>query len=108
MDEYRRMVADFQGESPTGYLFNPVYRELYRLVGEVQFGRMPDRDRLDPLYGEYEGFLESLLDQGMATEKDGQIGLTTKGVFFGNNIANTLISRLLYGGDRVKERDDKR
>lgn len=92
LEQYRAGVENFKEKR--GMLFQPKYRELTKIKGDLQKGILPMEYARIKSRPALEAYVEKLLREGLAFEKEGGIYFTKDGYFWGNNISREFIALL--------------
>lgn len=89
LDKYEQSIEAFRERQ--GMLFSRAYRELAIFKGSIQKGYLPEDLTVYENQEQYDEVVKELLEKGYIHQIEGCYRLTSKGIFWGNNI-----SRLLY------------
>ena len=89
LDKYEGAIERF--EEKMGMLFSAPYRNLTLFKGSIQTGYLPGDTESYVDYNAYQEQLQAFIDADMVTQVGERYKLTTKGIYWGNNI-----SRVLY------------
>ncbi len=79
-----------------GIEVNANYDLIHYLIGQVQMGKI-DTNLLEKTlpHTKVDNFLKEMKEEGMVEKKDSEYVLTTKGLFWGNNISNELSNTII-------------
>ena len=89
LDAYEESIQNFAGRK--GMLFSEAYRDIAIFKGSIQKAQLPENISLYADTKEYEACLEKLIEQEYVyKDEEGHYRLTSKGVFWGNNISRLL------------------
>lgn len=92
LNQYRDSIENFS--SRKGMLFQPKYRELTKIKGDLQKGMIPGKHVLAKDNKGLESYIKTMIADGLAYERDGGLYFTRDGYFWGNNISREFISLL--------------
>ncbi|ADY55785.1 Radical SAM domain protein [Syntrophobotulus glycolicus DSM 8271] len=94
LENYQNYVESGSDRKRVGVVTKNQYRTVARLIGAMQRGRIPRHEYADLLGGRGQRLTERLLAEGYATETEDGCRLTPKGIYWGNNICDTMLKNL--------------